>query len=741
MRKSILIFAALLISWGMQAQISIGAARASAIGTVVTVKGIVTSGSELGSIRYFQDNTGGIAAYGSLLNAVVRGDSITLTGTLKNYNQLLEIDPVASFNVNSSGNTLPTPELITIDSINEAREAELVRINSVTFTTNPGGTFGSNTSYNFTANGVSSSMYVRSNHPLIGTVIPSGPVDLVGIVSQFHYSSPTSGYQLLCRDTNDIILNNVIMLTSPLSESNITQTGLTLSWTTNLAGTSQLMYGANPDLLNLSLVNTTLVTAHSISLTGLTASQIVYVKAFSVDGTDTAFSPLRPYISRSNSSGDIKVFFNHPVDHSAASGENALFLQQAIDDTLIAYINRAEESIDFTMYNFTETGLSSVSGALNAAYARGVDVRIIFDGSAANSGIQNVVDGIKKIGSFQGADYTIMHNKFIIIDAYHSNPNKAIVWTGSTNLTDGQVNLDPNNVTVITDQSLAKTYTLEFNEMFGTSGLNPDVAKAKFGKFKTDNTPHKFIIAGKEVECYFSPSDNTNDYLIRTIASADNKLDIGTMLITRSDIAYALQDAVNLRSVALRVLTNAFGNNSTTVDGILTALIGNDYQDDANNPGIMHHKYMIVDEGTTSNPTVFTGSHNWSNNANNSNDENTLIFLDDQRIANLFYQSFLYRFNENKYMSIDAAGAANGLKMYPNPAHAELNIEFTSQNQQAAQILIYAVNGALVGQHSQNLVAGSNLVKVNLQNLKAGAYVVVLKSTNQAPFYGNLIVE
>jgi phosphatidylserine/phosphatidylglycerophosphate/cardiolipin synthase-like enzyme len=741
MRKSILIFAALLISWGMQAQISIGAARASAIGTVVTVKGIVTSGSELGSIRYFQDNTGGIAAYGSLLNAVVRGDSITLTGTLKNYNQLLEIDPVASFNVNSSGNTLPTPELITIDSINEAREAELVRINSVTFTTNPGGTFGSNTSYNFTANGVSSSMYVRSNHPLIGTVIPSGPVDLVGIVSQFHYSSPTSGYQLLCRDTNDIILNNVIMLTSPLSESNITQTGLTLSWTTNLAGTSQLMYGANPDLLNLSLVNTTLVTAHSISLTGLTASQIVYVKAFSVDGTDTAFSPLRPYISRSNSSGDIKVFFNHPVDHSAASGENALFLQQAIDDTLIAYINRAEESIDFTMYNFTETGLSSVSGALNAAYARGVDVRIIFDGSAANSGIQNVVDGIKKIGSFQGADYTIMHNKFIIIDAYHSNPNKAIVWTGSTNLTDGQVNLDPNNVTVITDQSLAKTYTLEFNEMFGTSGLNPDVAKAKFGKFKTDNTPHKFIIAGKEVECYFSPSDNTNDYLIRTIASADNKLDIGTMLITRSDIAYALQDAVNLRSVALRVLTNAFGNNSTTVDGILTALIGNDYQDDDNNPGIMHHKYMIVDEGTTSNPTVFTGSHNWSNNANNSNDENTLIFLDDQRIANLFYQSFLYRFNENKYMSIDAAGAANGLKMYPNPAHAELNIEFTSQNQQAAQILIYAVNGALVAQHSQNLVAGSNLVKVNLQNLKAGAYVVVLKSTNQAPFYGNLIVE
>ena len=64
------------------------------IGTVVTVKGIVTNGAELGIIRYFQDNTAGIAAYGSLVTPIALGDSVTVTGTLKNYNQLLEIDPV-----------------------------------------------------------------------------------------------------------------------------------------------------------------------------------------------------------------------------------------------------------------------------------------------------------------------------------------------------------------------------------------------------------------------------------------------------------------------------------------------------------------------------------------------------------------------------------------------------------------------------------------------------------------------
>ena len=64
-------------------------ARQMGVGAVVTVTGIATNGPELGIIRYFQDNTAGIAAYGSMIGTVNRGDSITVTGTLKNYNQLL----------------------------------------------------------------------------------------------------------------------------------------------------------------------------------------------------------------------------------------------------------------------------------------------------------------------------------------------------------------------------------------------------------------------------------------------------------------------------------------------------------------------------------------------------------------------------------------------------------------------------------------------------------------------------
>jgi phosphatidylserine/phosphatidylglycerophosphate/cardiolipin synthase-like enzyme len=58
---------------------------------------------------------------------------------------------------------------------------------------------------------------------------------------------------------------------------------------------------------------------------------------------------------------------------------------------------------------------------------------------------------------------------------------------------------------------------------------------------------------------------------------------------------------------------------------------------------LLHHKYMIVDHGTASDPFVITGSMNWSANGEDTNDENTLI-IHDEDIANQFYQEFAARY-------------------------------------------------------------------------------------------------
>ena len=77
----------------------------------------------------------------------------------------------------------------------------------------------------------------------------------------------------------------------------------------------------------------------------------------------------------SNSSGDIKVYFNQPVDHSVATGELAVYTEYIID-TIIYYIDNSQHTLDVTMY---ETENQEIVDAINAAYDRSVQVRVISD--------------------------------------------------------------------------------------------------------------------------------------------------------------------------------------------------------------------------------------------------------------------------------------------------------------------------------------------------------------------------
>lgn len=655
MKKNIVAFIILLFVF-MQtiAQEPIATARTK-VDQIITVGGIVTNGLELGGIRYFQDGTGGLAAYGytALLN-VVPGDSIIVTGKLVAYNNLLEISPLNSVTVISSGNPVPSPAVITIDQIGEPYEAQLVKIKNVLFE-NAGSLFEGNKNYNFTADGQTGLIRInKDSESIIGQIIPSGSVDLVTICSQYSYNANdvTTGYQLLPRTMADFIVEGSIHFTSPVSVSNITKNSLTISWNTNEKGTCEMIYGIKASDLNLKANGT--VTAlgseflNKIELTGLNPGSIVFGNGYSYNATDTVKTTVKPYATESNSSGNMKVYFNSAVDVSYSKGVDAIFLNNAIDDTLIAYINRASESIDFTIYNFNNDNISNISTALNEAHKRGVKVRIISCGTTNNLAIQDLDPNVPLLVAPDATERDgIMHNKFLVFDAHSSDPNVPLVWTGATNFTDGQINTDPNNVIIVQDQSLALAYELEFIEMWGSENEVPSKENALFGAFKKDNTPHEFIIGGKKVECYFSPSDGTNQKIIDAINTADHDLSIATMLITRSDLAYSIRDAKE-SGVAVNIITNNAGGNTDLVNETLIEALGvqhfvyNEYQ-----PGIMHHKYVVIDQDLiTSDPTLITGSHNWSASANDRNDENTLI-IHDATIANIYYQNFAQLFIDN----------------------------------------------------------------------------------------------
>ncbi len=204
-----------LASLSVNAQATIADARNFAIGQTVTIKGVVTNGSELGPIRYVQDGTAALPAYGTTLNSVLRGDSITVTGTLYDYSGLLEISPTTSF-TNHGAVTLPNPLPVPLSAINEMIESQLVRVDNVTFTTT--GSFASGNSTVQISDGTTT-MDVRINGTtnIDGTAIPTGPVSIIALVGQFN-----ANYQLVPRALNDIFA-----YVPPAKEINVTIGGTT----------------------------------------------------------------------------------------------------------------------------------------------------------------------------------------------------------------------------------------------------------------------------------------------------------------------------------------------------------------------------------------------------------------------------------------------------------------------------------------------------------------------------------
>jgi phosphatidylserine/phosphatidylglycerophosphate/cardiolipin synthase-like enzyme len=331
----------------------------------------------------------------------------------------------------------------------------------------------------------------------------------------------------------------------------------------------------------------------------------------------------------------ITVYFNKWVDNSASPIVDAQRVIN-IDDTVIAYIDRAQISIDYCVYN---TSTTQIITALNNAYNRGVNIRLIHDDDATNSAISGLNQNIYEISN---NSYEIMHNKFLVIDIENAEKSKLI--TGSVNFTYQNLFEDYNNMLIIEDSTIAQTYKNEFNEMWGSTTLIPNTSNSKFGSSKSDNTQHNFNVNGTDIEVYFSPSDGVTSKIENTIYTADYNLYFALLYFTRDDLADAVIDKHNSGIEIKGLIENIDPSYGSEYDNFISHNI--DVSSYLNEPGMLHHKYAIIDyNNSSSNPTVITGSHNWSSSAEYNNDENTLI-IHDLYIANEFYEEFTSRYNQ-----------------------------------------------------------------------------------------------
>ena len=674
---TILIIITLILQTGYSQNIL--TARQQGIGANVTVTGIVTNGDELGPIRYIEDGTAGLALYdlttNLLLSGCVRGDSITVSGTLVDYNGLLELNPTSSAFIHSNNNVLPTPQNLTPNQIGEATESELVQIDNVIF--NSGGSLFTVGTHDFTANTESGKIYIRNGHPLENSLIPSGPVTLIGISSQYTFFVPANdGYQILPRDSADIINSGNLILTSAVTQSNITTNSFDLSWTTSDSASTECNY-ATTQALTSNINNSGNVVTHTLSLTGLQPATFYYVQCYSVNGNDTAFSSIGIYSTASNSSGKIRPYFNHSVDNSVSTGVNAQNITTYFNDTIKAYMDLAQSTLDICVYNASDALIAS---AINDAYNRGVQVRYIADDDVVNSMLNSLDPNIPIVYRTPTPTAGIMHNKFLVIDV--NSVNNSWIMTGSTNWTNPS-NLfnDYNNLIFVQDQALAKAYTMEFEEMW--SGF--------FGSNKSDNTPHDFNVNGKHMELYFSPSDQTTSKIHEVINSVDYTLEFALLEFTRDDLGDAIIDVHNSFGTNVRGIMES--TNSQYSEFLNMTSAGVNVKSHSGIPNTIHHKYAIADADiTASDPILLTGSHNWSNNAENNSDENTLI-IHDHTTANIYLQEFTKRFDELATTSEINNLVDVEVKVFPNPSLGTVNID---SELEIKKINIYLQDGKLL---------------------------------------------
>jgi len=152
------------------------------------------------------------------------------------------------------------------------------------------------------------------------------------------------------------------------------------------------------------------------------------------------------------------------------------------------------------------------------------------------------------------------------------------------------------------------------------------------GLFNSSNNFSQPAISPEKVEVFFCPQDDCANQLIREIDSSQKSIYIAIYSFTHDGIADSVIRARN-RGVEVKVIFDydQSTNKSSDDERILAAGIPIARR---NGSGYMHNKFTVIDGNF-----VATGSFNYSQNADETNEEN-LVFIESKELASKFKADF-----------------------------------------------------------------------------------------------------
>jgi phosphatidylserine/phosphatidylglycerophosphate/cardiolipin synthase-like enzyme len=309
---------------------------------------------------------------------------------------------------------------------------------------------------------------------------------------------------------------------------------------------------------------------------------------------------------------------------------------EAIADRLVGWLGAARRSLDIALYDVRLPGPvgDSVGGAIRAASARGVAVRIAFnsDGDRAIKPLPppprtepSLLEALGVPVRAIPGEPDLMHHKYVVRDL-------SAVWTGSTNWTLDSWTREENVLVTVDSQEIAAVYTQDFEDLWNRGRVE--------GTGAFDTAP--VDVDGVAVRAWFSPGRGPElSYRIaQSIALAKRRVRIASPVLTAAPILAALNQALAEQRVDVAGVSDAtqvaqvFGqwrdNEHSAWKGPLLArvLSGLPWAGKVSTPyapgavhDYMHAKVTVADD------VVFVGSFNLSRSGE-ENAENVLEIAD-----------------------------------------------------------------------------------------------------------------
>ena len=321
-----------------------------------------------------------------------------------------------------------------------------------------------------------------------------------------------------------------------------------------------------------------------------------------------AYSEVRFNFGRGYIGAGWQLYFNEP-DASATSDS----YQGGIETALVAAIAETRDTLDIAAF---ELNSEAIYQAILEAHQRGVAVRIVADDDHGlhddkNAALRDLqAAGVPVVDDGRSG---LMHNKFMIMD-------RRKVWTGSWNYTVNGAYRNNNNALVMNNRTAAGAYQREFDEMF---------ERGEFGTRSSDDGIVSFRQGESEISIIFAAESDEIGALKAEIEGASRSIHFMTFVFSLEELAEAILLQANQPEFVVKGVFEK--RNSTASWSQLPALhcAGAAMRQDGNRY-VLHHKVIIIDEGT-----VISGSFNFSRSAAQSNDEN-IVIIRDATIAGLY---------------------------------------------------------------------------------------------------------